>query len=105
MQAYLTCCLLISMYLTGSTPYYNAYFGRGSGPILLDDLLCTGSEARIIDCRRSTSQGVGTYDYCAGHADDAGVRCLERKPVSYTNVGKSKLYRKNKFIDQNRILF
>ena len=66
--------------LTGSTPFYNAFFGRGTGPILLDDLLCTGSEARIIDCPRSTSQGIGTYDFCPnGHGEDAGVRCADRK--------------------------
>ena len=65
---------------TGSTPYYNAYFGRGTGPILLDDLLCTGSEARLIDCPRSFSQGIGTYDSCwYRHGDDAGVRCVQRK--------------------------
>ena len=65
---------------TGSRAYYNAFFGRGTGPILLDDLLCTGSEARIIDCPRFTSQGIGTYDFCPnGHGEDAGVRCVERK--------------------------
>ena len=65
---------------TGSTPFYNAFFGRGTGPILLDDLLCNGREARIIDCPRSTSQGIGTYDFCPnGHGEDAGVRCVERK--------------------------
>ena len=53
--------------------YYNAYFGRGTGPILLDDLLCTGSEARLVDC---THDGIGNYDYCYRlHGDDAGVRC------------------------------
>ena len=65
---------------TGSRAYYNAFFGRGTGPILLDDLLCTGSEARLIDCPRFTSQGIGTYDFCPnGHGEDAGVRCVERK--------------------------
>jgi len=66
---------------TGCTPFYNAYFGRGTGPILLDDLLCSRFEARIIDCPRSFSQGIGTYDSClAGHGEDAGVRCVQRKP-------------------------
>ena len=66
---------------TGSTPYYNAYFGRGTGPILLDDLVCSGFETRIINCPRLSSQGIGTYDSCLnGHGDDAGVRCVQRKP-------------------------
>ena len=65
---------------TGAIAYFNAYFGRGTGPILLDDLLCTGSEARLIDCPRFTSQGIGTYDFCPnGHGEDAGVRCVDRK--------------------------
>ena len=61
----------------GAIIFSNAYFGRGTGPILLDDLLCTGSEARLVDCPRYTSQGIGTYDFCFGHYDDAGVRCMQ----------------------------
>ena len=64
----------------GSTAFYNAYFGRGTGPILLDDLQCGGSETRIINCPRYRSQGIGTYDGCYnGHGDDAGVRCMQCK--------------------------
>ena len=73
--------IVILMHYTGSTAYHNAYFGRGTGPILLDDLLCTGSEARLIDCPRRTSQGIGTHDFCYGHYDDAGVRCVQRKNI------------------------
>ena len=61
----------------GYTYYNNAYFGQGLGPILLDDLLCTGSETRIIDCPRDTTTGVGDVDSCRGHLDDAGLKCLE----------------------------
>jgi len=71
----------------GSVIFSNAYFGTGTGPILLDDLLCTGSEARLVDCPRYTSRGIGTYDFCFGHYDDAGVRCMQCEstmdPVSY----------------------
>ena len=65
---------------TGATAYANAYFGHGTGPILLDDLLCNGQESRLIDCPRFTSQGIGTYDFCPnGHGEDAGVACAMRK--------------------------
>ena len=65
---------------TGSTTFFNAFFGRGTGPILLDDLLCTGREARLVDCPRYRSQGIGTHDGCYnGHGDDAGVRCVQCK--------------------------
>ena len=68
--------LVIALLLIqGAVAYYNAYFGRGTGPILLDDLLCTGSEARLVDC---THDGIGNYDSCSGlHYDDAGVRCQQ----------------------------
>ena len=69
---------MISSYFVflGASVFYNAYFGQGFGPIFLDDLLCTGRETRIIDCPRSTSTGVGDIDFCRGHLDDAGLRCV-----------------------------
>ena len=42
--------------------------------------MCNGQEARLIDCPRVTSQGIGTYDFCPnGHGEDAGVGCSARK--------------------------
>ena len=43
-------------------------------PIWLDDLLCNSREQRIIDCPNG---GIGMVDFCRGHLDDAGLRCLE----------------------------
>jgi len=60
--------------LLGAIAQSNAFFGQGTGPILLDDLRCTGTETRLIDC---PSDGVGNSDFCNGHADDAGVQCNE----------------------------
>ena len=51
----------------------NAYFGRGTGVILLDNVGCTGRESRLLDCY--IPSGVGVYSYNCGHDDDAGVRC------------------------------
>ena len=73
-------CSIFAHSCTGSTAFFNAYFGRGTGHILLDDLLCNGSETRLIDCPRFSSQGIGTYDFCQnGHGEDAGVRCVDSK--------------------------
>ncbi|XP_053118567.1 deleted in malignant brain tumors 1 protein-like [Hemicordylus capensis] len=49
---------------------HGAHFGRGSGPIFLDDVNCTGSEATLRDCN---GRNVGEHD--CDHAEDAGVVC------------------------------
>ncbi|XP_022110410.1 deleted in malignant brain tumors 1 protein-like [Acanthaster planci] len=50
-----------------------ASYGRGSGPILLDDLLCNGNEANLEDCPH---RGIGVHN--CGHNEDAGVVCSPR---------------------------
>ena len=62
----------------GAIARFNAFFGQGTGPIWLDDLLCRGNERRLVDCPVSTG-GIGMIDFCNGHADDAGVVCQMRK--------------------------
>ena len=49
---------------------YAAEFGRGSGPIFLDDILCNGTESRLVNC---ASVGVGVHN--CQHSEDAGVVC------------------------------
>ena len=60
------------MYLTsGAISKKYAYFGQGSGSILLDNVHCTGNEASIFSCIHN---GIGSHD-CV-HSEDAGVVCL-----------------------------
>ena len=49
-------------------------FAAGSGSIFLDNVQCSGSESRLIDCSHS---GIGTHN-CV-HSEDAGVRCQIRE--------------------------
>ena len=47
-----------------------AAFGQGTGPILLDNVACTGNEARLFDC---PNNGIGIHN-CL-HSEDAGAVC------------------------------
>ena len=60
--------------------YSDAHYGRGTGLILLDQLACTGTETRLIDCRHGDINN--TQSGC-GHDDDAGVACSLRELIHY----------------------
>uniref|UniRef100_A0A3P9P2V6 SRCR domain-containing protein n=1 Tax=Poecilia reticulata TaxID=8081 RepID=A0A3P9P2V6_POERE len=49
----------------------SAHFGRGSGPIWLDNVECTGQEVALTHCEH---RGFGENN--CGHGEDAGVICL-----------------------------
>ena len=49
--------------------YSNAPFGQGTGPILLDNVACLGTEIRLLECSYDT---ITTED---SHAEDVGVYC------------------------------
>lgn len=63
--------------------YASAYYGNGTGNILMDNVLCTGSESSLKDCSYSTS----VNSLCT-HSQDAGVACggkFKQKQVSKMN--------------------
>ena len=48
-----------------------AFYDEGTGPILLDQVRCVGTESRLADC---PANAIG--DHNCGHHEDAGVRCI-----------------------------
>ena len=46
-------------------------YGRGSGPIWLDNVMCNGNEASLVEC---TYPGVGIISGCT-HDKDVGLKC------------------------------
>ena len=57
-------------YCIDAMPRYNAEFGYGNGPPVLQGVMCKGFETRLFDCP-VTYQAFST----CGHRDDAGVVC------------------------------
>ena len=57
--------------------YRSAYFGQGSGPIWLDNILCTGTESTLASCGHL---GVNITRSCS-HSEDVGVRCYKGRGI------------------------
>ncbi|XP_068404022.1 LOW QUALITY PROTEIN: deleted in malignant brain tumors 1 protein [Eschrichtius robustus] len=55
----------------------NARYGQGSGPIILDDVRCSGHESYLWSCPHS---GWNTHN--CGHSEDASVVCSGDRPQS-----------------------
>ena len=59
------------LYISESIARSSAYFGQGSGSILLDDVQCTGNETSIFSC---SHKSIGSHN--CDHSKDAGVVCF-----------------------------
>ena len=57
-------------YQEAAQAHPRAYFGQGSGEILLDNLNCTGTERSLLQCAHN-----GLPVHNCRHSEDAGVTC------------------------------
>uniref|UniRef100_A0A8C7ATV3 SRCR domain-containing protein n=1 Tax=Neovison vison TaxID=452646 RepID=A0A8C7ATV3_NEOVI len=57
-----------------------AHYGQGSGPILLDDVQCSGTEANLGQCSHA-----GWFIHNCEHGEDAGVTCLDWPQLQLVN--------------------
>ena len=57
------------------TDPYTERFGGGTGPILLDEVQCVGSEDSLMECGHA---GIGVHN--CFRFEDAGVQCLTGDP-------------------------
>ncbi|XP_019850019.1 PREDICTED: deleted in malignant brain tumors 1 protein-like isoform X3 [Amphimedon queenslandica] len=63
-------CRQLGLGQASGTAFSEAYFGQGTGSILMDDVACTGSESYLTSCSHRTNHN-------CGHSEDAGVRCSQ----------------------------
>ncbi|KAM6957747.1 scavenger receptor cysteine-rich domain-containing protein DMBT1-like [Aplochiton taeniatus] len=57
-----------------------AYYGQGNGSILVDDVVCSGEEVSLTQCRHG---GFGVTD--CRHEEDAGVYCSDKAHLRLAN--------------------
>lgn len=66
----------------------SAYFGPGTGPIILDDVNCRGDENILWNCPHQ-----GLKQHNCGHHEDAGVNCSGKfYCLLYSQHGKVKVF-------------
>ena len=63
---------------TGTVARTNAFYGRGSGLIMLTNVECNGEEKNLFNCNH-TGYGVTS----CSHSEDAGVTCPGIEKLDY----------------------
>ena len=65
-------CRQLGFNTFGAIPRTLSYFGRGTGPVLLNWFSCHGIESTVLDCSYLRTNSY----YCSSHSPDSGVECV-----------------------------
>ena len=60
----------IAIFFVDAVPLGGAYFGSGNDSILVDNVVCSGTESSLLECNTNP---IGQHN--CNHSEDAGVRC------------------------------
>ena len=65
----------------GPVAVFYAAFGRGTGPVYLNNVGCSGTESSLLNCSHNGIR----FNWCS-HYEDAGVVCPTCKSHVYTSA-------------------
>ena len=82
-------CRQLGLPAEGAQSLSFAHFGQGEGPIVLDNVRCSGLEAYISDCPNN-----GLFVHNCAHYEDAGVRCQGMKINDHNIIIHDIVYRR-----------
>ena len=69
--------LTVTTFIVGAVTTSFSFFGRGTGPIWLDNVECSGIESRLVFC---PNNGVGKHN--CDHTEEAGVICQSKTQLN-----------------------
>ena len=68
--------VILFLFLTGPSYYYNSYFGAGDYPMVYSYVNCDGWEKNFVDCPKDEYPNFTYEQYCT-RLDVIGLRCYE----------------------------
>ena len=78
---------MVDLFIADSMPVRGAFFGSGSGQIILDNIVCIGTESSLLECH---SNPIGENN--CNHSEDAGVKCEGMPESNYLTTLIAFLY-------------
>uniref|UniRef100_A0A1X7T0E0 SRCR domain-containing protein n=1 Tax=Amphimedon queenslandica TaxID=400682 RepID=A0A1X7T0E0_AMPQE len=74
-------CRQLGYSTDGARAFTHAYYGQGTGPIVLDNVVCSGNESNLLAC---SSYILGTHN--CDHSEDVGVSCSSLPATATPNA-------------------